>query len=61
VITVKIDGTWISIMLVQDVWAGGNTSVPVHMIIPSDTANMSYSMKEISDNLNATSSTIKNG
>jgi uncharacterized membrane protein len=56
-VTVKINGTWISMMLVQDVHAGQNTSVPVHIHVPEDAVNMSYSVKATSHNLNATSST----
>jgi hypothetical protein len=56
-VTVKINGTWISMVLVQDVIAGTNISVPVHIIVPEDAVNMSYTVKATSHNLNATSST----
>lgn len=56
-ITVKIEGTWISMMLVQDIRAGEDASVPIHITVPTDAANMSYTVKATSHNLNATSST----
>lgn len=56
-VTVKINGTWISMVLMQDVRAGVNASIPVQITVPQDDANMSYSVKATSSNLNATSST----
>lgn len=56
-VTVKIEGIWLNMMLVQDVRARENSSVPVHITVPQDAVNMSYNVKATSHNLNATSST----
>lgn len=56
-VTISINGTWINKTLVQDIEAGANVSVPVHITVPSNAGNMSFMVKATSHNLNATSST----
>jgi hypothetical protein len=56
-VTISINGSWIDETLTQDIKAGGNASVPVSIVIPQDAVNMSFRVKAMSKNLNATSAT----
>lgn len=56
-VTISISGTWIDEKQTTDIKSGGNASVPVWIIVPQDAVNMSFRVKAMSNNLNATSST----
>ncbi len=56
-ITININGTWINKTFIQDIKAGAKASVPISITLPLNAGNTSLTVKAISHNLNATSST----
>lgn len=56
-VTISINDTWINENLTKDIKAGANESVLLHISVPLNAVNMSFSLKARSQNLNATSTT----
>lgn len=53
---ISINGLWMNKSFMQNLTARGNASIPVIINIPMDAVNMTYKIKVVSSNLNATSS-----
>ncbi len=56
-IAVNISGTWINKTFIQDIKSGASSSIPVHITVPLNAVNMSFTVRATSHNLNATAST----
>jgi hypothetical protein len=56
-VTININGTWINRTFLQDIKAGEEASVPVSITVPLNAGNTTLTVKAVSHNLNATSST----
>ena len=56
-VTIEISAAWIKKTLVQDIKAGSEVSVPVYAAVPMNAENTTITVRALSRNLNAASST----